>query len=247
MRTSNPMLKKRHSVKRSKCFCDDYWRNSRQNVYYAYLATCNVCLFIHTDDRGYDEDASINWRFNRCGNHRICIYVLPRISPFGAPIYAAVEGVVLGSISAVYTMKFGDSIVLNAVLLTISILFAMLVLYATRVVKVTDKFRTGVMAATLGIMVMYLVVFLLNMFGVTVPYIHQGGTIGIIISAVVIVVAALNLLLDFDLIENGVRSQAPKYMEWYTAMGLMLTLVWLYLEILRFVSYFTKMTNKNPA
>ena len=76
------------------------------------------------------------------------------------------------------------------------------------VVKVTDKFRTGVMAATLGIMVMYLVVFLLNMFGVTVPYIHQGGTIGIIISAVVIVVAALNLLLDFDLIENGVRSQA---------------------------------------
>ena len=116
----------------------------------------------------------------------------------------------LGSISAVYTMKFGDSIVLNAVLLTISILFAMLVLYATRVVKVTDKFRTGVMAATLGIMVMYLVVFLLNMFGVTVPYIHQGGTIGIIISAVVIVVAALNLLLDFDLIENGVRSQAPK-------------------------------------
>ena len=143
----------------------------------------------------------------------------------------------LGSISAVYTMKFGDSIVLNAVLLTISILFAMLVLYATRVVKVTDKFRTGVMAATLGIMVMYLVVFLLNMFGVTVPYIHQGGTIGIIISAVVIVVAALNLLLDFDLIENGVRSQ---YMEWYTAMGLMLTLVWLYLEILRFVSYFTK-------
>ena len=164
----------------------------------------------------------------------------PRISPFGAPIYAAVEGVVLGSISAVYTMKFGDSIVLNVVLLTISILFAMLVLYATRVVKVTDKFRTGVMAATLGIMVMYLVVFLLNMFGVTVPYIHQGGTIGIIISAVVIVVAALNLLLDFDLIENGVRSQAPKYMEWYTAMGLMLTLVWLYLEILRFVSYFTK-------
>lgn len=134
----------------------------------------------------------------------------PRISPFGAPIYAAVEGVVLGSISAVYTMKFGDSIVLNAVLLTISILFAMLVLYATRVVKVTDKFRTGVMAATLGIMVMYLVVFLLNMFGVTVPYIHQGGTIGIIISAVVIVVAALNLLLDFDLIENGVRSQASE-------------------------------------
>ncbi|PEX80698.1 Bax inhibitor-1/YccA family protein [Bacillus cereus] len=164
----------------------------------------------------------------------------PRISPIGAPIYAAVEGVVLGSISAIYAMKFQNDIVLNAVLLTISILFAMLVLYATRVVKVTDKFRTGVMAATLGIMVMYLIVFILNMFNVSVPYIHQGGTIGIIISAVIIVVASLNLLLDFDLIESGARSQAPKYMEWYSAMGLMMTLVWLYLEILRFVSYFTK-------
>ncbi|MDH2880206.1 Bax inhibitor-1/YccA family protein [Bacillus cytotoxicus] len=165
---------------------------------------------------------------------------IPRISPIGAPIYAAVEGVVLGSVSAIYTMRFGDSIVLNAVLLTVSILFAMLVLYATRVVKVTDKFRTGIMAATVGIAIMYLIVFALNIFGVTVPYIHQGGTIGIIISVVVIVVAALNLLLDFDLIENGARSGAPKYMEWYSAMGLMMTLVWLYLEILRFVSYFAK-------
>ncbi len=121
----------------------------------------------------------------------------PRMAPIGAPIYATVEGVVLGSISAVYTMKFGDSIVLNAVLLTISILFAMLVLYATRVVKVTDKFRTGVIATTMGIMVMYLIVFLLNMFGVTVPYIHQGGTIGIIISAVVIVVARIKFITRF--------------------------------------------------
>ncbi|MDM5188423.1 Bax inhibitor-1/YccA family protein [Bacillus sp. DX4.1] len=164
----------------------------------------------------------------------------PRISPIGAPIYAAVEGIVLGSISAMYTLRFGDSIILHAVLLTISILFAMLVLFATRAVKVTDKFRTGVMAATFGIMIMYLIVFLLQMFGVSVPYLHQGGTIGIIISAVVIVVAALNLLLDFDFIENGARGGAPKYMEWYGAMGLMMTLVWLYLEILRFVSYFTK-------
>ncbi|MDM5154673.1 Bax inhibitor-1/YccA family protein [Bacillus sp. DX1.1] len=164
----------------------------------------------------------------------------PRISPIGAPIYAAVEGIVLGSISAMYTIRFGDSIILHAVLLTISILFAMLVLFATRAVKVTDKFRTGVMAATFGIMIMYLIVFLLQMFGVSVPYLHQGGTIGIIISAVVIVVAALNLLLDFDFIENGARGGAPKYMEWYGAMGLMMTLVWLYLEILRFVSYFTK-------
>ncbi|MEH6851665.1 Bax inhibitor-1/YccA family membrane protein, partial [Bacillus pseudomycoides] len=130
--------------------------------------------------------------------------------------------------------------ILHAVLLTISILLAMLVLYATRVVKVTDKFRTGVMAATFGIAIMYLTVFVLQLFGVPVPFLHQGGTIGIIVSAVVIVVAALNLMLDFDFIEGGARGGAPKYMEWYGAMGLMMTLVWLYLEILRFVSYFVK-------
>jgi uncharacterized YccA/Bax inhibitor family protein len=166
---------------------------------------------------------------------------IPRISPICAPIYAVVKGIVLGSISAYYTMRFGDSILLTAVLLTISILFAMLVLYATRIIKVTEKFRAVLtLAATLGILIMYLIVFLLNTFVLTVPYIHQGGTISIIISAVVIVVAALNLLLDFDSIENGARSGAAKYMEWYSAIGLMMTLVWLYLEILRFVSYFMK-------
>ncbi|WP_369899893.1 Bax inhibitor-1/YccA family protein [Bacillus manliponensis] len=165
---------------------------------------------------------------------------VPRISPFTAPVYAAVKGIVLGSISAIYTMRFGDFIVLHAVLLTISILLAMLVLYATRLVKVTDKFRTGVMAATFGIFIMYITVFILQLFGVSVPFLHQGGTIGIIVSAVIIVVAALNLLLDFDFIDGGARSGAPKYMEWYGALALMMTLVWLYLEILRFVSYFTR-------
>ncbi|TKI92307.1 hypothetical protein FC699_20275, partial [Bacillus wiedmannii] len=122
--------------------------------------------------------------------------------------------VVLGSISALYTMRFGDSIVLTAVLLTISILFAILVLYATRTVKVTEKFRTIITAATLGILIMYFIVFLLNIFGLSIPYIHQGGTFSIIISAIVIIVAALSLLLDFDSIENGTRSGAPKYMEY---------------------------------
>lgn len=165
---------------------------------------------------------------------------VPRISPFTAPIYAAVEGVLLGSISAMYMMRFGDFIVLHAVLLTISIMLAMLILYATGLVKATDKFRTGVMAATFGIFIMYLTVFVLQLFGVAVPFLHQGGTIGIIVSAVIIVVAALNLILDFDFIEGGARSGAPKYMEWYGALGLMMTLIWLYLEILRFVSYFTR-------
>ncbi|MGN7197518.1 Bax inhibitor-1/YccA family protein [Bacillus mycoides] len=167
------------------------------------------------------------------------VIFIPRISPICAPIYAVLQGVLLGSISAYYTMRFGDSIALTAVLLTISILFAMLVLYATRIVKVTKKFRAVVTVATLGIFIMYLIVFLLGILGVTVPYIHQGGTISIIINAIVIV-AALDLLLDFDSIENGTQSGAPKYMEWYSAVGLMMTLVWLYLEILRLVSYIMK-------
>ena len=168
------------------------------------------------------------------------VIFIPRISPICAPIYAVLQGILLGSISAYYTMRFGDSIALTAVLLTISILFAMLVLYATRVVKVTKKFRAVVTVATLGILIMYFIVFLLGILGVTVPYIHQGGTISIIISTMVIIVAALDLLLDFDSIENGVHSKAPKYMEWYSAVGLMMTLVWLYLEILRLVSYIMK-------
>ncbi|KAA0750308.1 hypothetical protein DN389_01245 [Bacillus sp. AY3-1] len=168
------------------------------------------------------------------------VIFIPRISPICAPIYAVLQGILLGSISAYYTMRFGDSIALTAVLLTISILFAMLVLYATRIVKVTKKFRAVVTVATLGILIMYFIVFLLGILGVTVPYIHQGGTISIIISTMVIIVAALDLLLDFDSIENGVHSRAPKYMEWYSAVGLMMTLVWLYLEILRLVSYIMK-------
>ncbi|MFD3450161.1 Bax inhibitor-1/YccA family protein [Microbacteriaceae bacterium 4G12] len=166
--------------------------------------------------------------------------LVPRISPIAAPIYAAVEGVILGTVSALYAIRFSDQLILQAVLLTVSILFGLLLLYATRTVKVGDKFRTGVSAATLGIAIMYLVVMVLHLFGIQVPFLHQGGTISIIVSAVIVVVASLNLLLDFDFIEKGARQGSPKYMEWYGALGLMLTLVWLYLEILRLVSYFTK-------
>ncbi|MCP8968934.1 Bax inhibitor-1/YccA family protein [Ectobacillus ponti] len=164
----------------------------------------------------------------------------PRITPVTAPVYAAVEGVVLGSVSAWYALRFGDTLILQAVLLTIAVLFAMLLLYATRIVRVTDKFRMGVLSATLGIALMYLLSMVLQLFGVAVPFLHQGGTVGIIISAIVVVVAALNLVLDFDFIERGAHYGAPKHMEWYGALGLMLTLVWLYMEILRLVSYFTR-------
>jgi len=158
-------------------------------------------------------------------------------APVTAPIYAACEGLFLGAISAVYDLRFpGTHIVLNAILLTFGTLFALLMAYTSRLIKPTENFKLGVVAATGGIAVAYLVMFFLSMFGVRVGWIHDSGPIGIGISLFVIIVAALNLVLDFDFIEQGAESGAPKYMEWYAAFGLLVTLVWLYLEILRLLA-----------
>lgn len=158
-------------------------------------------------------------------------------SPVTAPLYAACEGLFLGAISALYDLRFpGTHIVLNAVLLTFGTLLALLTAYVTRLIKPTENFKLGVMAATGGIAIAYLVVFLLSLFGVRVGFIHDSGPIGIGISVFVIIVAALNLVLDFDFIEQGAEHGAPKFMEWYAAFGLLVTLVWLYLEILRLLA-----------
>lgn len=156
-------------------------------------------------------------------------------SPITAPIYAALEGLAIGGISAVLNAKY-HGIVLQAVALTFGTLICMLIAYRTGVIKVTNKFRMGVVAATGAIALVYLVTMVLSLFGVTVPFVFGGGTIGIVISLVVVVVAALNLALDFDFIEQAAGVGAPKYMEWYAAFGLMVTLVWLYLELLRLLS-----------
>ncbi|MGT8956750.1 Bax inhibitor-1/YccA family protein [Bacillus cereus] len=241
MRTSNPMLKKDkfHEEKTNASTMTIGGTIGKTFIMLILLLAASVYSYLQMMQGSMKTSVLIGVAIVNIVVAFLAIFI-PRISPICAPIYAVVKGIVLGSISAYYTMRFGNSILLTAVLLTISILFAMLVLYATRIIKVTEKFRTVLTAATLGILIMYLIVFLLNTFVLTVPYIHQGGAISIIISAVVIVVAALNLLLDFDSIENGARSGAAKHMEWYSAIGLMMTLVWLYLEILRFVSYFMK-------
>lgn len=241
MRTSNPMLKKDkfHEEKTNASTMTIGGTIGKTFIMLILLLAASVYSYLQMMQGSMKTSVLIGVAIVNIVVAFLAIFI-PRISPICAPIYAVVKGIVLGSISAYYTMRFGNSILLTAILLTISILFAMLVLYATRIIKVSEKFRTVLTAATLGILIMYLIVFLLNTFVLTVPYIHQGGTISIIISAVVIVVAALNLLLDFDLIENGARSGAAKHMEWYSAIGLMMTLVWLYLEILRFVSYFMK-------
>lgn len=166
----------------------------------------------------------------------------PKTAPFLGPVYALVEGVLVGGISLLYATgqvfdgAGGPGLIFGAVTLTFGIFTAMLVLYATGLVRATKKFRTGVMAATLGVMVYYLLSIVLRMFGVEAPLIWSNGTLGILFTGAIVVLAALNLVLDFDFVERGVEARLPKHMEWYGAFGLTVTLVWLYIEVLRLLS-----------
>jgi uncharacterized YccA/Bax inhibitor family protein len=154
-------------------------------------------------------------------------------APVTAPLYAVAEGLFLGAISALFEMRY-PGIVLQAVGLTFGTMAALLVAYRSGLVRATENFRLGVVAATGGIALLYLVNIGMRLFGVDgMAFIHEGGAVGIGFSVVVVVVAALNLVLDFDFIERGVEQGAPKHMEWYGAFGLLVTLVWLYLELLR--------------
>lgn len=151
------------------------------------------------------------------------------------PIYAILEGLFLGGISAFFEAQY-PGIVIQAVSLTFAILFILLFAYKTRIIKPTENFKLGVFAATGGVMLLYIVSFLLNLFGVPTGYLHDNSPLSIGISVVIVIIASLNLVLDFDFIEQGAASSAPKYMEWYAAFGLMVTLIWLYIEILRLLS-----------
>jgi uncharacterized YccA/Bax inhibitor family protein len=152
-----------------------------------------------------------------------------------APLYAALEGMVLGGLSALFDFRY-PGVAFQAVGLTFGTLFVLLALYSTGMIKVTQKFRLGLFAATGGIMLFYLLEVVLGFFHVQFLAINSGSGIGIVFSLFVCGIAALNLVLDFDFIEQGVNFGAPKYMEWYGAFGIMVTLVWLYLEILRLLS-----------
>jgi uncharacterized YccA/Bax inhibitor family protein len=156
-------------------------------------------------------------------------------SPVTAPLYALAEGMFLGALSAMLEAQF-PGIVIQAVGLTFGVLAALLLAYQSGMVRATENFKLGVVAATGGIVIVYLATLALGFFGVSIPYIHGSGPIGIGFSVFVVIIAALNLVLDFDFIEHGAERGAPKYMEWYGAFGLMVTLVWLYLEILRLLS-----------
>lgn len=152
-----------------------------------------------------------------------------------APLYALLEGLFLGGLSAFMEAQF-PGIVLQAVALTFGILFALLFAYKARIIKATEKFKSGIIAATGGIFLVYIATWILGFFNIQIPFIHGSGTIGILFSLFVVVIASLNLVLDFDFIEHGAQQGAPKYMEWFGAFGLMVTLVWLYIEILRLLA-----------
>ena len=152
-----------------------------------------------------------------------------------APIYALCEGLFIGAISAMYNQKF-NCIVLQAAMLTFGTLFALLAAYRSGWIRATENFKLGVVAATGGIALMYFVSWILSMFGVHMGFLHDSSMLSIGISAFVVVIAALNLVLDFDFIEQGAQLGAPKYLEWYAGFGLIVTLIWLYLEILRLLA-----------
>ncbi|NQX91642.1 MAG: Bax inhibitor-1/YccA family protein [Flavobacteriales bacterium] len=159
----------------------------------------------------------------------------PQWSTWLAPAYALVEGLFVGGITAFYGAAF-DGIVANAIILTLALFFTMLFLYKARIIKVTQKFRAGVFMATAAVALLYIASWVLGMFGIPIPFLHDTGLLGIGISLVIIGIACMNLLLDFDNFEQGEARGLPAYMEWFFAMGLLITLVWLYLEILRLLA-----------
>ncbi len=159
----------------------------------------------------------------------------PKASPFTAPLYALAEGLALGGISAFFEVRY-PGIAIQAVALTIGVLLAMLMLYSSRIIKVTDKFRMGVFAATGGIALFYFASMILGFFHVHLFNIAFSSPLSIGISLFVVVIAALNLVIDFDFIERASLAGAPKFMEWYGAFSIMVTLVWLYLEMIRLLA-----------
>jgi uncharacterized YccA/Bax inhibitor family protein len=152
-----------------------------------------------------------------------------------APLYALAEGLFIGGLSAIFEMRY-PGIVMQAVGLTFGVMAALLLAYRSGLIRATEKFKLGVVAATGGVFLLYMANMVMGFFGHSMGFINGSSGMGIAFSAVVVVIAALNLILDFDMIEQGVNARAPKYMEWYGAFALVVTLVWLYLELLRLLS-----------
>jgi uncharacterized YccA/Bax inhibitor family protein len=237
MRTSNPALS-------DSVFQADYASTNTMTLG-STVAKTAVLLCIALCTAGFSWDAFANG-----SPHAYTLYIggglaglvaaiitifKPTAAPFSAPVYAACKGLALGAVSYTYDARF-HGIVLQAALLTFGTLGALLLAYSSRLIRATENFKLGVCAATGAIFFVYLISFGMRMFGFQIPLLHETGILGIGISLFIVVIAALNLVLDFDFIENGCDRGAPKYMEWYAAFGLMVTLVWLYVEFLRLLA-----------
>lgn len=169
----------------------------------------------------------------------IAISFKPNWAPFLAPLYALLEGLFIGGISVIMNAAFAKSypgLVMQAVGLTFGVAISMFILYNFRIIKATERFKSVIFTATLGIGIFYLLTMVLRMFGVNVSFMYDSSMLSIGISLFVVGIAALNLILDFDMIEQGAEKGAPKFMEWYGAFGLMVTIVWLYIEMLKLLS-----------
>ena len=160
----------------------------------------------------------------------------PHWSPVIGPVYAVVEGALVGVISNVYQNAYGEGIVTNAILATLVTVVVMAVLYMTRTIRVTERMRSIIVGATMAAFAFYALTFVLSFFNIEMPLVWDAGPLGILFSLGMVALAAFNLMLDFDLIERGVEAGAPKWMEWFAAFGLLVTIVWLYLEILRLLA-----------
>lgn len=159
----------------------------------------------------------------------------PTMAPILAPIYAILQGAFLGAISAIFEVQY-PGIVVSAVMATIGAFLGILLLYRLKILQATPRFKKIIIISTVGIMLVYLLSFLLGLFGIEMSYLYSGGMIGIGVSLFIVVIASLNLILDFDFIEKGSEAKMPMYMEWYASFGLLVTILWLYIEMLRLMA-----------
>ncbi|MHB8500086.1 MAG: Bax inhibitor-1/YccA family protein [Candidatus Acidiferrales bacterium] len=239
MRTSNPALNEK-AFKGQVAIGDAMTLQGTVNKT-GLLLLCTVATAAWTWGLSHSEspEAAIPWMIGGLvGGFVVALVTIFKKtwSPFTAPLYALLEGLALGGISAVFEKTY-HGIAIQAVGLTLGTLFVMLLAYKSGMIRATQGFKIGVIAATGGIAVFYIIEMVLgSFFHIQVPAINGSGPWGIAFSLFVVVIAALNLVLDFDMIETGVRGGAPKYMEWYGAFGLMVTMVWLYLEMLRLLA-----------
>jgi uncharacterized YccA/Bax inhibitor family protein len=212
------------------------------------LLACVAATFMWTwnayDYQGAQNLDVLRWGFGASIVGMIMSFVIsfkPTLAPILAVPFALIEGVFLGAVSAAYEQMYGigsgqSGIVMQAMFGTVAVFISMLMLYRANIIKVTDRFRTVVTTAMMGVFVVYLLSFALSFTPWQIPLIHESGPIGIGFSVLVIIIASLMLAVDFDMIERGAATGAPKYMEWYGAFALLVTIVWIYLEILRLLA-----------